>query len=138
MTATIKLKINNDGSIFSQRHELENTNDLTWRDAIELLPRPIATSKEIVIPQYNLEVTPIEITYTKIEASIAERINIEIIESKNEFLAKSHSVLQQVIQDPSQELNVNLLLSYQVTLNEKIAAITAATTHEELDAALGL
>lgn len=137
MTATIKLKINNDGSIFARRQELEN-NDLTWRDAIELSPRPIATSKEIVIPQYNLEVTPIEITYTTIAASVAERIGIAIVELKNTFSANSNSVLQQIIQDPSQELNVNLLLSYHVTLNEKITAVSEATTHEELDTILGL
>lgn len=138
MTATIKLKINNDGSIIAWRQDPVTNLDSTWRDAIEISPRPTVTSKEIIIPQYNLEVTPIEITYTAIEASVAERINIAIGEFKNEFLSKSNNVLQQIIQNPTLDLDVNLLLSYQVALNEKIAAISAATTHAELDAELSL
>lgn len=135
---TVKLKINNDGTIFTWNQPVPENIDSTWRDAVELSPRPKVTTKQIIVPQYNLEVTPIEITYTIINSSVSERIGIEISNLKNIFISDSNTILQNIHSNPLEELNVNLILTKQVDLNEKIAAITAATTHEELDAALGL
>jgi len=126
------VKINDDGSI-----NLWEQDNSGWRDAIELTPKPKVASNQIAIPQYNLSTNPVEITYVIVDISANERKGSEITIANRRCISQLTTIIHDWVYSTNQ-LNLTLFEQAKLELDAKINAINAATTHEELDAVLGL
>lgn len=123
-----KIKVN--GSPTPEIFNIPFLSDTEWKDAIELQEKPIVDSKQIVVSHYNYDTTPIEITYSTVDATISERKDICVKNVKHQFilLVNSH------VYSPNTVYDIEVITVYYQDLISKIESITAATTHEELDA----
>ena len=129
---THKVKINADGSINSWKQD-----DSGWRDAIELEPKLSVASNQIAVPQYDLATTPIGITYIIVDTSIEERKGTEIALARQKCSLQISTIIHNLVYSTDQ-LNLTLFEQAKLELDAKIEAINSTTTHEELDAVLGL
>jgi hypothetical protein len=132
MTA-YKVKVNVDGSI-----NLWEQHDSGWRDAIELTPKPTVASNQIAFPQYNLSTTPVEITYTIVDISTDERKSSEIALIRQKCLIQISTITQSWLYTTDPFSIITQLEQVKADLTAKIEEINSTTTHEELDAVLGL
>lgn len=128
----VKVRINEDNSISLWKNKIEV--DASWRDAVETEEEPIVTTRQLVIPKYDLESTPIGISYSVLDASFAERKSNEIRKLKTEFLEIVSQQAHNEIANDSEILDISIVEHAKIQLNATVASIESATTHEELDA----
>lgn len=127
-----KVRINDDGSI--NLWELPQEMDSTWRDAVIATNKPVITTKQLAIPQYDLTKTPITVSYSIIEASLDERKSNEKNKSRSQFLQIANQQAHNEIADNSDVYDSALVEQARLDMIAKLEAISLATTHEELDA----
>jgi hypothetical protein len=132
MATMYKINVNSTGAI-----NLWKQDEIVWRDAIELEPKPIVRTNQIAVPQYNLLSNPVEITYLILDLLLEERKGSEISNAKQQCMIQVSSITQRWIHS-DEPVNLPQIEQAKADLTTKIAAISAATTHEELDAVLGL
>jgi hypothetical protein len=132
MNTIVKVKINEDGSI--NLWKLPQELDSTWRDAVLTENEPTLTSRQIAIPQYDLLKTPIQVSYSIIEASLAERKSNEKNKAKSLFLQITNQQAHNAIADNSEVYDAAAVEHAKEDMIAKLNAISLATTHEELDA----
>lgn len=132
MNTIVKVKINEDGSI--NLWKLPQELDSTWRDAVLTENEPTLTSRQIAIPQYDLLKTPIQVSYSIIEASLAERKSNEKNKAKSLFLQITNQQAHNAIADNSEVYDAAVVEHAKEDMIAKLNAISLATTHEELDA----
>ena len=100
-----------------------------WRNAIEVRPSITAHRQGYTAHTFNLETDPVQIVYGT--------YNIEVADRKNQMKANASFGFQQEMQkqmnNPSTYDPVKLQAAKDAVA-PKIAAIEAATSHDELDA----
>ena len=107
-----------------------------WSPAIEITPE-LTTNREI-LTTHSIDITknPIEIVWQKRSLSVAERKD-SLISQANFTVTMLENQLQMATQmnntDRIAELTTQIEAATPVR-NAKVAAVTAATTHEEVDA----
>jgi hypothetical protein len=107
-----------------------------WSPAIEITPE-LTTNREI-LTTHSIDITknPIEIVWEKRSLSVAERKD-SLISQANFTVTMLENQLQMATQmnntDRIAELTTQIEAATPVR-NAKVAAVTAATTHEEVDA----
>lgn len=126
-----RIKVN--GSTPPEMFKIPFLSDSEWKDAIELQEKPIVDSKHIVVSHYNYDTTPVEITYSIIDATINESKDICVNNVKHQFIL----LINSYVYSPDTIYDIEIIKLYHQELVSKIAAITAATTHEELTAIVG-
>ncbi len=127
----VKVRINDDGSI--NLWKLPQELDSTWRDAVLTEKEPTLTTRQIAIPQYDLLKTPIQVSYSIIEASLAERKSNEKNKAKSLFLRITNQQAHNAIADNSEIYDAVVVEQTRLDMIAKLEAISSATTHEELD-----
>jgi len=107
-----------------------------WSPAVEITPE-LTTNREI-LTTHSIDITknPIEIVWEKRSLSVAERKD-SLISQANFTVTMLENQLQMATQmnntDRIAELTTQIEAATPVR-NAKVAAVTAATTHEEVDA----
>jgi hypothetical protein len=133
MNTIFKVRINQDGSINLLKQIVAiNSDDTNWRPAVEIEPEPTVTSLERVIPQYDLTTDPIGITYVVINMTLAERQQHEIQKIKQKLISSVTTMVHSNFEVDPSAFDTDVLTQSKLEVDSKIAAITAATTHEEL------
>ena len=123
------IKIRLDGSASPHIFRIPFQDDGLWRDAVELQPMPTVTSKQAVVLTYDWDKTPIEISYSIIDATVGERKINAIKKLKSDYVQEVNQLVHASIENDFTELSIK-----NAELVAKTAVIEAATTHEELDA----
>jgi hypothetical protein len=127
----VKVRINDDGSI--NLWKLPQELDSTWRDAVLTEKEPTLTTKQLAIPQYDLSKTPIQVSYSIIEASLDERKSNEKNKARSLFLQTANQQAHNEIADNSEIYDAVVVEQTRLDMIAKLEAISSATTHEELD-----
>ena len=106
-------------------------NEDGWKDAIEVRPEIIPHRQGYTAHVFDITKTPVEIVYGTFDITVEER--------KAGMKANASFAFQQVIQEQARDplkYDPAAVATAQAAIEPKIAAIEAATTHDELDALL--
>ena len=106
-----------------------------WRAASEVKPDLVDNREIVTTHSFDLDADPAQIVWAKRELTVDERkgalvgqANIAFQEAVNVETAK------QLDDDPASVYGAAAVATAQTTLTDRLAAINAATTHDEVDA----
>jgi len=106
-----------------------------WREAVEVKPDLTDNREIITTHSFDLTADPAQIVWAKRELTVDERKGALRSQANAEFQqAVDAEVAKQLDDDPTTVYDPDVVATAQATLNTKLAAIDAATTHEDVDA----
>ena len=108
---------------------LPPANEDGWKDAIEVRPTIIPHRQGYTAHTFDLTKTPVEIVYGTFDITVDER--------KSGMISNASFSFQQVIQEQARDplkYDPAAVAVAQAAIAPKVAQITVATTHDELDA----
>ena len=106
-----------------------------WRAASEVKPDLVANREIITTHSFDLEADPAQIVWAKRELTVDERKSALRGQANAEFRQiVDAEVRKQMDDDPATVYDAAAVATAQTTLTDRIAAIDAATTHEDVDA----
>ena len=100
-----------------------------WKEAIEVRPTIIANRQGYTGHTFDLTKTPVEIVYGTFDITVDER--------KSGMISNASFAFQQVIQEQARDplkYDPAAVAVAQAAIAPRVAQITVATTHDELDA----
>jgi len=106
-----------------------------WRAASEVKPDLVDNREIITTHSFDLDADPAQIVWAKRELTVDER--------KGALVGQANSAFQEVVNvetakqlddDPASVYDAAAVATAQTTLTDRLAAINAATTHDEVDA----
>jgi len=100
-----------------------------WFNAVEVRPSIVANRQGYTAHTFDTTKNPVEIVYGTFDIAVDDR-KAGMIQNANFAVSQ---LLQQMARDPS-TFDAAKVATEQATAQSKIAAIEAATTHDELDA----
>ena len=100
-----------------------------WKNAVEIRPNIIANRQGYTSHHFDLSTDPVQIVYGTFDITVDERKGGMKANAGFEF----QRVIQEQARDPS-KYDPAAVAAAQAAVAPKIAAIDAATTHDELDA----
>ena len=127
---SLHVRIQNN-EVVSVWDTLPPANEDGWKDAIEVRPEIIPHRQGYTAHVFDITKTPVEILYGTFDITVEER--------KAGMKANASFAFQQVIQEQARDplkYDPAAVATAQAAIEPKIAAIEAATTHDELDALL--
>ena len=127
---SLHVRIQNN-EVVSVWDTLPPANEDGWKDAIEVRPEIIPHRQGYTAHVFDITKTPVEIVYGTFDITVEER--------KAGMKANASFAFQQVIQEQARDplkYDPAAVATAQAAIEPKIAAIEAATTHDELDALL--
>lgn len=110
----------------------EGVGNNGWRNAVEVRPAIQANRQGYTAHRFDLNVDPVQIIWDTYEISVADR--------KAGMVANASFSFQQVVQEQMRNPTTYdpvAVAAAQAAIAPKVAAIEAATTHDELDALMG-
>ena len=109
----------------------EGVGNNGWRNAVEVRPAITAHRQGYTAHRFDLTTNPVQIIWDTYDISVADRKNSMIVGANMGFRVE----LQRQAQNPS-SYDPAALTAAQNAIAPKVAAIEAATTHDQLDALL--
>ena len=109
----------------------EGVGNNGWRNAVEVRPAITAHRQGYTAHRFDLNTSPVQIIWDTYEISVADR--------KNGMNSNAGFTFQQVVQEQMRDpakYDPAAVAAAQAAIAPKVAAIEAATTHDELDALL--
>lgn len=100
-----------------------------WFNAVEVRPSIVANRQGYTAHTFDITKNPVEIVYGTFDIPVADR-KAGMIQNANFAVSQ---LLQQMARDPS-TFDAAKVATEQAAAQSKIAAIEAATTHDQLDA----
>ena len=100
-----------------------------WKSAVEVRPAITAHRQGYTAHTFNLSTDPVQIIWDTYEISVADRK----VGMKANASFSFQQVVQEQMRDPS-KYDPAAVAAAQAAIAPKVAAIEAATTHDELDA----
>ena len=100
-----------------------------WKSAVEVRPAITAHRQGYTAHTFNLSTDPVQIVYTPYDIAVDDR--------KAGMKANASSSFQQVVQEQMRNpasYDPAAVAAAQAAIAPRVAAIEAATTHDELDA----
>ena len=106
-----------------------------WREAIEVKPDLVDNREIMTTHSFDLDADPAQIVWAKRELTVDER--------KSSLRTQANAAFQEVVNvetakqlddDPASVYDAAAVATAQTTLTDRLAAINAATTHDEVDA----
>jgi len=106
-----------------------------WRAAVEVKPDLVDNREIMTTHSFDLDADPAQIVWGKRELTVDER--------KGALVGQANSAFQEVVNvetakqlddDPASVYDAAAVATAQTTLTDRLAAINAATTHDEVDA----
>ena len=110
----------------------EGVGNNGWRNAVEVRPAITANRQGYTAHRFDLNVDPVQIIWDTYEISVDDRKGGMKSNASFEF----QRVIQEQSRDPS-KYDPAAVAAAQAAIAPKVAAIEAATTHDELDALMG-
>ena len=106
-----------------------------WRAASEVKP-DITDNREIITTHsFDLDADPAQIVWAKRDLTVDERKGVLIAEAKQAFQSVVDAeTAKQLDDDDSTTYDASAVSAAQTTLTNRLAAIDAATTHDDVDA----
>ena len=105
-----------------------------WREAVEVKPDLVANREIITTHSFDIDADPAQIVWGKRELTVDERKDALIGQAKAEFQAVVDAQLQIEMADDDASGDLDAVSTAKAAKDARIAAINAATTHEEVDA----
>jgi hypothetical protein len=106
-----------------------------WREAVEVKPDLTDNREIITTHSFDLTADPAQIVWAKRELTVDERKGSLKGQANAEFQqAVDAEIAKQLDDDPATVYDAAAVATAQTTLTDRIAAIDAATTHEDVDA----
>ena len=105
-----------------------------WREAVEVKPDLVANREIITTHSFDIDADPAQIVWGKRELTVDERKSGLIGQAKAEFQAVVDAQLQVEMADDDASGDLDAVAAAKAVKDARIAAINAATTHEEVDA----
>jgi hypothetical protein len=106
-----------------------------WRAAVEVKPDLVDNREIMTTHSFDLDADPAQIVWGKRELTVDER--------KGALVGQANAAFQEVVNvetakqlddDPASVYDAAAVATAQTTLTDRLAAINAATTHDEVDA----
>jgi hypothetical protein len=107
----------------------EGVGNNGWRNAVEVRPAITAHRQGYTAHVFNLSTDPVQIVYGTYDIPVADRK----VGMKANASFSFQQVVQEQMRDPS-KYDPAAVAAAQAAIAPKVAAIEAATTHDELDA----
>ena len=105
-----------------------------WREAVEIFP-DVTENREIMTTHViDIDKSPAEIVWSKRELTVDERKSVLIGQANAEFKAVVDAQLQIEMADDDASGDLDAIAAAKAVKDARIAAINAATTHDEVDA----
>ena len=106
-----------------------------WRAASEVKP-DITDNREIITTHsFDLDADPAQIVWAKRDLTVDERKGVLRAEAKQTFQGVVDAeTAKQLDDDDSTTYDASAVSTAQTTLTNRLAAINAATTHDDVDA----
>ena len=103
-----------------------------WRNAVEVRPTITAHRQGYTAHRFDLSTDPVQIIWDAYDITVADRKAGMVSNASFSF----QQVVQEQMRDPS-NYDPAAVAAAQAAIAPKVAAIEAATTHDELDALMG-
>jgi hypothetical protein len=109
-----------------------------WREAVEVHPDIVPNREIYTAHHFNIDAEPAQIVWGSREVSVEERQEMLISAQKAAYTAVVNAEAAKEVNDnPDDFYDAAVAAAAKATRDANIVAITAASTHDELDA-LGL
>ena len=105
-----------------------------WREAVEVKPDLVDNREIITTHSFDLDADPAQIVWGKRELTVDERKGALIGQAKAEFQQVVDAQLQIEMADDDASGDLDAVSAAKAVKDARIAAINAATTHDEVDA----
>lgn len=105
-----------------------------WRAAVEVKPDLVDNREIITTHSFDLDADPAQIVWGKRELTVDERKGALIGQAKAEFQQVVDAQLQIEMADDDVSGDLDAVSTAKAAKDARIAAINAATTHDEVDA----
>jgi hypothetical protein len=105
-----------------------------WREAVEVKPDLVDNREIITTHSFDLDADPAQIVWAKRELTVDERKGALIGQAKAEFQQVVDAQLQVEMADDDASGDLDAVSAAKAVKDARIAAINAATTHDEVDA----
>ena len=105
-----------------------------WREAVEVKPDLVDNREIITTHSFDLDADPAQIVWGKRELTVDERKGALIGQAKAEFQAVVDAQLAIEMADDDVSGDLEAVSAAKAVKDARIAAINAATTHDEVDA----
>ena len=105
-----------------------------WRAAVEVKPDLVDNREIITTHSFDLDADPAQIVWAKRELTVDERKGALIGQAKAEFQQIVDAQLQVEMADDDASGDLDAVAAAKAVKDARIAAINAATTHDEVDA----
>lgn len=105
-----------------------------WREAVEVKPDLVDNREIITAHSFDLDADPAQIVWAKRELTVDERKGALVGQAKAEFQQIVDAQLQVEMADDDASGDLEAVSAAKAVKDARIAAINAATTHDEVDA----
>jgi hypothetical protein len=106
-----------------------------WKEAVEIHPDLVPNREYVTYHTIDANKTPAEIIWHKAELTVEDRKNGLIGAAKGEFQrVVNEETKKQIGDNPAEVYDPVAVEAAKTTMEAKIVAVNAATTHEDLDA----
>jgi hypothetical protein len=104
-----------------------------WCEAVEIFPDLIENRETITTHTINIDKSPAEIVWSKRAITVDERKSLLIRLAKGNFQEVVDDELKVELNDTDASGDLEAVSAAKAVKDARIAAINAATTHEEVD-----
>jgi hypothetical protein len=105
-----------------------------WRAASEVKPDLVDNREIMTAHSFDLDADPAQIVWAKRELTVDERKGALIGQAKSAFQEVANAQMQIEVDDTDASGDLDAVSAAKVVKDARIAAINAATTHDEVDA----
>ena len=105
-----------------------------WRAASEVKPDLVDNREIMTTHSFDLDADPAQIVWAKRELTVDERKGALIGQAKSAFQEVANAQTRIEIDDTDASGDLDAVSAAKVVKDARIAAINAATTHDEVDA----
>jgi hypothetical protein len=105
-----------------------------WREAVEVKPDLVDNREIMTAHSFDLDADPAQIVWAKRELTVDERKGALRGQANAEFQAVVDAQLQIEMADDDASGDLEAVSTAKAAKDARIAAINAATTHDEVDA----
>ena len=105
-----------------------------WREAVEVKPDLVDNREIMTTHSFDLDADPAQIVWGKRELTVDERKGALIGQANAEFKAVVDAQLAIEMADDDASGDLDAVAAAKAVKDARIAAINAATTHDEVDA----
>ena len=105
-----------------------------WREAVEVRPDLVDNREVITTYSFDLDADPAQIVWAKRGLTVDERKGALIGQAKFAFQEVANAQMQIEVDDTDASGDLDAVSAAKVVKDARIAAINAATTHDEVDA----